>query len=423
MIVSHPLTPAERSISQKNYNRFCCINGLSYMCLGETVIILFALQLNMPNVLLSSIGAMLYIGFLLLPLGIWRTAKIGAAQSQADFWVYRNISALLVASSALISLASPPLAWGILLVGAFLFYGFRAAGVVMCQPLIGEITTPPERANLIGKSTALFYLSGVAALLIISFILKLNSSLPVLCCIIIAGACLGITASGYIRGICETETIRRTARQPLLPQLRQTFRDPATRRIIAAGAVANFTIILIAPISVLALKKGCGVSDTAAVLFSAIQFASSILASAIFGKIPVKHLRKVVLAGYCCAMVISLIWLIVPQNGAFTLLLPAGIFFLQGFMVLFQDNALICYFLMRIPPANQIAASVAVNVIKGTGSGLAGLAVAGALIWIAGNLIPEDAAPLTLYRWYFGMIFVLLLCIIKPIRDLKKIAD
>lgn len=40
MICKGPLTPAQLASSQHNYHIFSLINGLSYMCLGETVLIL-----------------------------------------------------------------------------------------------------------------------------------------------------------------------------------------------------------------------------------------------------------------------------------------------------------------------------------------------------------------------------------------------
>ena len=168
MIYDRPLTEEQRRISQKNYNYFSAVNGASYMCLGETVIILFAVKLHAPNSIVAVIGAMMFLGFLLLPLGVIRTGQVGAARSQADFWVCRNVAALLVAVSALVLPLSQGLAWGMLLLGSFLFYGFRAAGVVMSQPLIGDISSNLDRARLIARSTGLFYAFGLAAMVTIS---------------------------------------------------------------------------------------------------------------------------------------------------------------------------------------------------------------------------------------------------------------
>ena len=68
MICKGPLTPAQLASSQHNYHIFSLINGLSYMCLGETVLILLAVRLGCPDYIVSTLGAMIYFGFLLLPL-------------------------------------------------------------------------------------------------------------------------------------------------------------------------------------------------------------------------------------------------------------------------------------------------------------------------------------------------------------------
>ena len=141
MICKGPLTPAQLASSQHNYHIFSLINGLSYMCLGETVLILLAVRLGCPDYIVSTLGAMIYFGFLLLPLGKVVTARAGAAKSQSIFWVARNAAALLVALAAVVSISGMPrTATALLLAGAFFFYGFRAAGVVMSQPLVGNIT-------------------------------------------------------------------------------------------------------------------------------------------------------------------------------------------------------------------------------------------------------------------------------------------
>ena len=158
---------------------YCFFNGASYMCLGETILILFAENLHSHNAVISVLGGMLYFGFLLLPLGKIMTARVGAAKSQANFWVCRNIAALSIAACAPVSLfINSQLAQGILLLGAFAFYGFRAAGVVMGRPLLGDISKNPEQlSKLVGKSEGYFYFSGFFAMLFIYVILHFFDSI------------------------------------------------------------------------------------------------------------------------------------------------------------------------------------------------------------------------------------------------------
>ena len=390
MIVSHPLTPEERKSSQRNYIRFGLVNGFSYMSLGETIIVLLAVQMHMPDVLITFVGAMLYIGFLLLPLGVRQTARTGAAQSQATFWVCRNIAALLVAVSAVISLYLPVLAWIVLLGASFMFYGFRAAGVVLSQPLIGEITNDEDRSQLVGNATGGFYFSGVITLLGVSFLLKASSSIWVLCGVVVFGATMGVTASRFLRAICETDMIRRTAEQPLMPQWKKVKANPMIRQLLIAGFCKNLAVILMVPASILYLKKGYGFSDTQAVLFSAAQFLASFASSCLSGKIVGKTgPRLALIAGGCFCLLVSLLWIIAPFSGVvIPYTISILVFFLCGTAVAVMDNANTCYFLMAVPKEQQIAGSVATNVIQGAGAGISGLIVAGGLMWLANCIAP-----------------------------------
>ena len=101
MIFQGPLSAARQHRSQKFYYIFNLINGLSYMCLGETVIILLAVKIKSSDATVAVLGSMSFFGYLMLPLGKKLTSHVGAVKTQAICWVLRNISALIVASSAI----------------------------------------------------------------------------------------------------------------------------------------------------------------------------------------------------------------------------------------------------------------------------------------------------------------------------------
>lgn len=423
MIYDRPLTDEQRRVSQLNYNLFNIVNGASYMCLGETVIILFAVKLHAPNVIVAVIGSMLFLGFLLLPLGVVRTAQVGAARSQADFWVCRNVAALLVAVSALILPLSQCLAWGLLLLGSFLFYGFRAAGVVMSQPLIGDITNNMDRARLIARSTGLFYVSGLVAMVTISLILGHYDSLWVLVGIIVAGACCGVTASTFVRKIDETSAIRRSAQAPLFPQLKTAFFDLTLRRQICAGFMVNLAIIMMAPIAILTMKRGYGVSDTQAILFSIVQFASSIAATQISGKITEKiGPRKVAIYSYMLIFPICLFWLFAPAavSSVWMWGLFALPFILIGAMMVSAQNAMVHYFLMAVPKERQVASSMFISVVTGAAAGVTGMFVAGGLLKLAERFL---GSGLPMYRAYFVAAGVLFLAGLTQVVRLVPVID
>ena len=382
MILGRPLTPEERRISQRNLFCFGFINGASYMCLGETVLILFAAQLNAPNAVVSLLGAMVYIGYSMLPLGVRRTANRGAAASQADFWVARNLAALLTASAALVYRVSEPAAWVVLVIGAFLFYGYRSAGVVMATPLIGDISSQEEAPGVIGRNAALFNMSAVTMLVAITSVTARWQGLWVLVAIIVLGSCFGFLSSVFLRNVRETGEIREAARAPLVSGMRNAFAKPDLRRLAVAWFLLSLSSMLLTPISMLALKRGCGFSDSRALLCACAQFFASCLAAFSSGRLCRRFGPRRVLVGLATAnFAIPLAWLVFPIAGRATLPSGFALFFLLGTVYTLYTNGTGSYFLLACPEkSGQVAGSVGINLVSSACSGVLGSAIGSWLV-------------------------------------------
>ena len=420
MIFESPLTAEQRQTSQLNYCRYCMINGASYMCLGETVVVLFATKLEASNTVIAVIGAMLFLGYLMLPLGVLRTRQVGAAQTQADFWVCRNCAAVMVASSALIALYSKHLAVGWLLLNCFLFYGCRAAGLVMAQPLIGDITTNDDRAKLLGDSNARFYVAAVCSLVTVSVILHYNDSISVLSCIIVAGAFLGVTSSVFIRKIHETSSLRESARQPQLPLLRVAIHDSCIRKQIWGGIAINLGSIMLASLSVATLKRGYHVSDTHAIIFSTVQFAAAIVGSKLTAPIAKRFGAKLLfIFSFLLVLPVCLFWLAMPSSFAMPwlkvlLFIP---FFLIGAYSALSNSAIVYYFLQTVPKDHQVIGTMFIHVTTGVTASLIGMLASGAIIRSCEHFFGDGIA---MFKSYFAAAFVFLLFWLIPMFRLDK---
>ena len=420
MIFESPLTAEQRQTSQLNYCRYCMINGASYMCLGETVVVLFATKLEASNTVIAVIGAMLFLGYLMLPLGVLRTRQVGAAQTQADFWVCRNCAAVMVASSALIALYSKHLAVGWLLLNCFLFYGCRAAGLVMAQPLIGDITTNDDRAKLLGDSNARFYIAAVCSLVTVSVILHYNDSISVLSCIIVAGAFLGVTSSVFIRKIHETSSLRESARQPQLPLLRVAIHDSCIRKQIWAGIAINLGSIMLASLSVATLKRGYHVSDTHAIIFSTVQFAAAIVGSKLTAPIAKRFGAKLLfIFSFLLVLPVCLFWLAMPSSFAMPwlkvlLFIP---FFLIGAYSALSNSAIVYYFLQTVPKDHQVIGTMFIHVTTGVTASLIGMLASGAIIRSCEHFFGDGIA---MFKSYFAAAFAFLLFWLIPMFRLDK---
>lgn len=407
MIIAGTLTPEQQARSRRNYLFFNAMNGFSYMCVGDTVIILLAVRLDCPNSFIAILGSMVYFGYLLLPLGKVVTARVGAAESQSIFWILRNGAALTVGATPILSLLGyQQAALTVMMTGAFLFYGFRAAGVIMGQPLIGEITTPENRATFLGFSSGLFQLTGMVSLILITILLRLWDNVWVLSALILLGSCTGIGSSRFLRRIDETDKLRESARKPIFSEMRLAWRNPFFRSQLLTGFILNLSGILTGPIGMLTLKRGYGVSDTKALLFTLAQFALSVVMSQLMGKISGKlGPRRVVVTGFGIQISLCLFWIFAPvefhwQYVICPFLIGSGVGICVG-------NAMTHYFLQTIPVKSRVASSMTLAVATGAGAGVAGMVLAGTLVKWAGVIAGPEG--LGLYRLYFGAVLLFLL--------------
>lgn len=416
MILGRPLTADERRKSQRLYGAFSLGNGMSYMCLGENLLILFAAQLGAPNSVIALLGAMQFIGYAMLPLGVRHTARRGAAASQADFWMARNAAALLTAAAVLVWHASPPAAWCIVLFGALLFYGFRAAGGVLFTPLMGDVSTEEEAPVVIGWTTALFNISAVATLTAITAATSRWQGRNTLATIIVLGALLGMGSSLFLRGMRETGALRDAAREPLWPGMRGVMRDRDLLRLSLAWFLLNLVSIMLVPISMLAIKRGCGFDDTTALLCACAQFAGGIASSFASGRICRRFgPRLALVAGELGCAAVPIAWLVFPVAAAHGAMLAFGLalFFWLGAFFYLIYNATNSYFLLACPEKKwQVPGSIAVNLMAGASAGVAGSALGAWLVsrtaaWAPSLGVAAFDGPIGPFRLYFLLLLPL----------------
>lgn len=414
MILDQDLTVEQRKRSQRNLYYFNIMNGLAYMCVGETIMILLAVKLGFPDYIVAILSGMIFFGFLLLPLGKTVTARVGGARCQAFFWIARNIAALAVASASIWSLMGmQTVAILFMIVGAFLFYGFRAAGIVMAQPLMGDIATEEERAKLIATNGGLFYAASFVSLLVISILMRINDSILVLTLIIVAGSALGMLSSRFMRRVDETKHIIESARRPVAREMVAAFRPSALRRLLFSSFVSNLATILLFPITILVLKKGYGFSDTRALLFSLLQFASCAVMSFIFGKISEKvGPRQTMIMAYMTMLAVVMLWIFLPSSGWLVIPLCAFLFMMGGVSRVSIENSVVHYFLQTIPAERRVVSSMLLNMVTGVCAGVVGMVVSGSILYYLGKTVGEassGADMLIVYRKYFAFVFILLL--------------
>ena len=407
MIYPKPLTRRQRRKSQKNISIFNGLNGVSYMCLGETIIVLFAIKLNAPNAMVAALGAFIYFSYFMLPIGKLVAARVGAARSQSVFWTLRNMVAVGVALSAVTNYCNfHTLALIQVMVGACLFYGLRAAGIVMFQPLLGNIATESERSKVLGVCNMLFYSGCMLALSLIWLILSRNESIWVITSIIVFGACVGVFSTRYIRRIDESVVLIEAARRPIMPEIREAWRIVSIRKLVYAMYASYLTMIMLGASSILCVKRGYGVSDTAALYFSLIQF----LASAVFSWLSAKIVRRygskfTIVCGFVMMMVVPVFWIFAPLQLDY--LHTTLLFLIIGGSFVISSNAMVTYCLHTVPERLWVAASMLTSVVTCVGAGVSGILIT-SLIYKYIDRFGAEWNPVNRFKLYFVMAAALL---------------
>lgn len=423
MIFDRQLNDAERRQSVVNLYWFSSVNGFAYACVGETMMQLLAVSINAPDAAIAAIGIFLYVGFICLPLGKSTAARIGAARCEGWFWMLRNAFALLLASSAFIARAGhAAAATVVLLIGGFGFYGCRAAANVMQNPLIGEFARPGERSRIIGNTNGQFWSTGLAAYALIAFLMARCESTWTLVCIIAAGSCIGVWSSIYLMRIHETENLRRSARKPVLPDVRRLLADRGFRHLLYAGSSLNLAAMLILPATVIMLKKGFGVSDGAAVLWGLVRSAGAAAGGFATGPLGRRFgPRKEMIWSMAAMFVIAACWGVLPYDAPRSALYAAwfALLLVDGLARVTFEGALQHYFIAKTDAELRFSGSIALFTIMGAVAGSVGLVISKVLFGIAGRggaTAAPGAAAVSAYHVYFLMLFAFLPLIAFVIR-------
>lgn len=290
--------------------------------------------------------------------------------------------------------------------GAWLFYGFRSAGVVMSQPLVGDIAVEKERGKVLAISNALFFGSCLLALFCITLLLQRNQSIWVLVGVIAFGAMCGIFASAIFYRVDETAVLRDSAKKTLGRDFRDAIRSPSLQKQIFAVFFINLGTILLLPISILALKRGYALTDFEILKFALLQFGTSSLMSLLTGRLSL-HVapEKILLGAYIALLTPVLFWFFAPKQYVFWYFVP--LWGIAGAATVSATNAATHYFLQSVPVAKRIAVSIFLSIFTGAGAGITGMVVGSGLLKLCANMI-KSSEPLTQYQWYFLLTGVLL---------------
>ena len=400
MLLDRPLTAGERLFSQKTLRNYWILNALALACCGDAVLPLLGIALQLPDTVLSTLGAMNYTSFLVLPLGFLLGGKMGAGKSMALENMFVMLAVLLIASSLQLG------KWAFF-AGLILYLTARAANFAMRFTLQKHIALESEVPAMLARNYIGMHSASLLGCLSVAAIFRIYPGNSTLIGVILAGALLFGAVALCIRRIKEPLAVRELAAQPLTGQIKAAWSDPLVRHQIYVGTLLNCFLAAVVPIGILAAKRGCGVSDAIAVLLTAVQAISAIIGSVLVKNITAEYgPRKMMLWGYPLAWALCACWCLLPMQSCwYFMIIP---FVLGGLVLMAFGTSLENYFLISVPAHLQLGGTFLVFVITGGGAGVLGMLLNFAIFKLGGIFNFHTGEPLQIFRFYFmtaGVLF------------------
>ncbi len=405
---------------RRKYLWFTRINSLSFGCLAESTLILYAIKNGADDFLTGLIVSFAFLTMPLMFIGKLLIGKMGAARTYSLAWILRNLSALLLFFVPwVIERYNTALGLILLSLGAFGFFGFRSLGITANTPLIGEITNKKNRGNYISKIWLHFNIFYLITMVSLVYILGRSDDTVVFQGIIVFGVLMGLISSLIIFNIPESRNSQLSAKDNITQSFRYLWNNARPRKMLFAWSSVVLSMMLIKPFSMVAVKNGYQISDYKAFIFALVQILGAMGASYLNGFILDRFGPRPVLILYSSSLlIICLLWIIAP--GSFFIFYLALIFFLTGIASAGVNSSLAHYFLSIIPEKERVGVNIFVYIVSGIIAGLGGTFLGGGLLKMLRLLNLSD---LNTYRTYFSIVIFILLPLIFIIRTLERLED
>jgi hypothetical protein len=414
------LTPLQQEIGRKRYLSFAKINSLSYGCLADTMLILFAIKNGADDFLIGMLTSFYYLTMPLMFIGKEMVGKIGAAHTYSRCWTYRNLFAAgMIFVPFVIQFVNPTAGLILLVISALGFFGFRSMGVTAHTPILGEITTKENLGSTISQNWFMSHTYLLITMILSIVILRLSDSMLVFQGIITFGVVTGILSARIISQVPESQKMMISGKQPVKNSFAFTWKTQRVRKLLFAWSTSATMSMLVIPFATVALKNGYQVSDYNALIFTVVYLVGAIVAAFINRIILDRVGPRPMLILYTIGMlIISLLWVLTPKMLIFYY--TAIIFFLIGICRIGTETTLSHYFLTVVPDKERVGSNMWIFLISGTLAGLAGTLMGGGLLKL---LRAFGFVELYLYRTYFLIILVIFIPLLWIVKSLEPIAD
>ena len=382
MIIDGPLSLSVKARGRKSLLLFSFLNGIALTFITGNVLSLYLLKVGCSIPLVAVIASFAYLGTLFAFMGKNFIAKLGAASTLRWAWIFSGCLAVVLGILPSLThwLHFDNTIIPLIIAATFLFFVFKSIGTASTQPLRGEFTDEENRGEFSSKYFLYYTAATVLAIVVTLCFITGHKTLLIFQLIIFLGGTTELICSFVFIGMKESKVPSNSASSIVTKKLLSfIWVNKEYRRFLYCRSFARAGMILIIPISILALKKLYGVSDQIALTFAFVQLGGGIITTYLNGIISEETGPKPLIIIYLLFLfIISLLWIFAPNafHWSFCLI----IFFIGGVCLCGLDSCLNHYYLTLIPRKDSVGISLWYTVISGAVAGVAGLIFGGGLI-------------------------------------------
>ena len=421
MITSEELSLSQQAKGRKVLLSFSFLNGIALTFITGNVLSLYLLKVGCTTPVVAVIASFGYLGTLFALTGRHTIAKFGVGMTLRVAWILCGFTAITLALIPFLEYLkfNKYMIMTLVTCVTFLFFVFKSIGTATTQPLMGEFTSTENRGVFSSKYFFFYTIANILAMLFVIAFFSWHKTLIIFQMIILLGGLIKIACSCLFVGLNETEVPRSSARSIVTKKILATiWENKLYRNFLFCRSFSRAGLILIVPISILALKQMYGVSDLIALIFAFIQLVGGILITYLNGIISEETGPKPLLIIYVMLLfVISLLWIFAPYH--FNWVFCLVVFFIGGVCLCGMDSCLNYFYLTIIPKENSVGISLWYTVIGGAIAGIAGLFLGGGLIKFISLLVSHNYV----FRLYYLIMLILMLPVFHIVFKLKSVSS
>ena len=387
---------------------FSFMNGIALTFLTGNVLSLYLLQLDFSPTIIVLLSAIAYSGALFVFTGRAFIANIGAVSTLRVSWTICGIAAIAVSiipSLHYYKIISKLEMLFLIVIFLLILYVFKTIGTVAISPLMGEYTDNSNRGKFTSSFFILYNISTIIAILSLLFIYSNYKTLFVFQLLILLSGIIKISTNLIFRKTHETHVPIHSAKiAKTNVSLSHIWKTPEYRSFLIFKSLARGTLILIIPISILALKITYNLQYQTALIFACIQLLGGFLVSYLHGVVSdYTGAKPLVIINIMILFVICILWMYSPD--VFIWEYCAVIFFLGGIGLFGLDSSLNHYSLTIISAEDTVGVSLWLTTIGGIVSGISGIILGGGLIKLYSSIAIHEH----IFKYYYSSILVLLM--------------